>query len=75
MFRQNRHTSSKWSSLFAWPPRDNSGDQLDENPLHGQFRDADGGGVHGLNERLSVKSLYEGEEFLYRLVETLSSPQ
>ena len=43
--------------------------------ITGQFRDADGGGVHGLNERLRVKSLYEGQEFLYRLVKTLSSPQ
>ena len=43
--------------------------------ITGQFRDADGGGVHGLNERLRVKSSYEGQEFLYRLVKTLSSPQ
>jgi acetylornithine deacetylase/succinyl-diaminopimelate desuccinylase-like protein len=32
------------------------------------FRDPDGGGVHGLNERIRVRSLYEGHEFLYRLV-------
>jgi acetylornithine deacetylase/succinyl-diaminopimelate desuccinylase-like protein len=43
--------------------------------ITGQFRDPDGGGVHGLNERLRVKSLYESQEFLYRLVKTLSSPQ
>ncbi len=41
--------------------------------ITGQFRDADGGGVHGLNERLRVKSLYEGHEFLYRLIKALSS--
>ena len=41
--------------------------------ITGQFRDADGGGVHGLNERLRVKSLFEGQEFLYRLVKALSS--
>jgi len=34
----------------------------------GMFRDPDGGGVHGLNERIRVRSLYEGHEFLYRLV-------
>ena len=41
--------------------------------ITGQFRDADGGGVHGLNERLRVRSLYEGQEFLYRLIKALSS--
>jgi len=35
--------------------------------------DPDGNGVHGLNERLRVKSLYEGQEFLYRLVRALAS--
>ena len=34
----------------------------------GMFRDPDGGGVHGLNERIRVRSLYEGHEFLYRVV-------
>jgi len=36
--------------------------------VSGMFRDPDGGGVHGLNERIRVRSLYEGHEFLYRLV-------
>ncbi len=36
--------------------------------LSGMFRDADGSGVHGLNERMPVRSLYEGQEFLYRVV-------
>jgi len=36
--------------------------------VSGMFRDSDGGGVHGLNERIRVRSLYEGHEFLYRLV-------
>ncbi len=36
--------------------------------LSGMFRDPDGGGVHGLNERIRVRSLYEGREFLYRVV-------
>src|SRR2546430_2628403 len=35
--------------------------------VNGMFRDPDGGGVHGLNERMRVRSLYEGHEFLYRL--------
>lgn len=38
----------------------------------GQFRDADGGGVHGLNERIRVKSFYEGHQFLDRLVRALA---
>jgi len=36
--------------------------------VSGIFRDPDGSGVHGLNERIRVRSLYEGHEFLYRLV-------
>jgi acetylornithine deacetylase/succinyl-diaminopimelate desuccinylase-like protein len=36
--------------------------------LSGMFRDPDGDGVHGLNERIPVRSLYEGREFLYRVV-------
>ena len=36
--------------------------------LSGMFGEADGGGVHGLNERIPVRSLYEGREFLYRVV-------
>src|SRR5260221_592802 len=35
--------------------------------VNGMFRDPDGSGVHGLNERIRVRSLYEGHEFLYRL--------
>lgn len=34
----------------------------------GLFADPDGGGVHGLNERIRVRSLYEGRDFLYALV-------
>lgn len=33
----------------------------------------DGTGVHGLNERFDVKSLYEGQTFLDRLARVLSS--
>jgi acetylornithine deacetylase/succinyl-diaminopimelate desuccinylase-like protein len=39
--------------------------------ITGQFRDADGGGVHGLNERVRVQSVYEGHQFLDRLVRAL----
>ena len=41
--------------------------------VSGMFRDPDGGGVHGLNERIRVRSLYEGHEFLYRLVKLYGS--
>ena len=34
--------------------------------------DADGNGVHGLNERIRVKSFYEGHRFLDRLVRALA---
>lgn len=36
--------------------------------VSGMFGDADGNGVHGLNERLRVRSLYEGRDFLYEVV-------
>jgi acetylornithine deacetylase/succinyl-diaminopimelate desuccinylase-like protein len=36
--------------------------------LSGMFGDTDGGGVHGLNERIRQRSLYEGREYLYRVV-------
>jgi acetylornithine deacetylase/succinyl-diaminopimelate desuccinylase-like protein len=34
----------------------------------GMFGDPDGNGVHGLNERIRVTSLYNGRDFLYALV-------
>jgi acetylornithine deacetylase/succinyl-diaminopimelate desuccinylase-like protein len=34
----------------------------------GIFGDADGNGVHGLNERLRVRSLYDGRDYLFDLV-------
>jgi acetylornithine deacetylase/succinyl-diaminopimelate desuccinylase-like protein len=34
----------------------------------GLFGDPDGNGVHGLNERIRVRSLYDGRDFLYGLV-------
>jgi acetylornithine deacetylase/succinyl-diaminopimelate desuccinylase-like protein len=36
----------------------------------GMFGDPDGNGVHGLNERIRVSSLYNGRDFLYELVKT-----
>ena len=36
-------------------------------------RDADGNGVHGLNERIRVKSFYEGHQFLNRLIRALAA--
>lgn len=40
--------------------------------VSGMFSAPENNGVHGLNERLRVKSLYEGQEFLYRLGKTLA---
>ena len=34
----------------------------------GMFGDRDGGGTHGLNERIRVRSLYEGRDYLFDLV-------
>lgn len=36
--------------------------------VSGLFRDPDGNGVHGLNERIRVRSVMEGRSFLYGLV-------
>ncbi|MCU1500274.1 MAG: hypothetical protein JWM47_4227, partial [Acidimicrobiales bacterium] len=36
--------------------------------LQGFFVDPDGGGLHGLNERVGVRSLYDGRDFLYEVV-------
>ena len=36
--------------------------------LSGNFGDPDGNGVHGLNERVRVRSLYESRDFLYKVV-------
>lgn len=36
--------------------------------ISGMFGDPDGGGVHGLNERIRVRSLYEGRDFLYEVI-------
>ena len=38
----------------------------------GIFADPDGNGMHGLNERIRVKSLYEGRDYLYDLVRALA---
>jgi acetylornithine deacetylase/succinyl-diaminopimelate desuccinylase-like protein len=39
----------------------------------GTWGDPDGNGVHGLNERIEVKSLYAGRDYLFDLVKLLSS--
>ncbi|MDB6091254.1 MAG: hypothetical protein JWN85_4038, partial [Gammaproteobacteria bacterium] len=36
--------------------------------ITGLFTDPDGGHIHGLNERIRIKSVYEGRAFLYQLV-------
>jgi acetylornithine deacetylase/succinyl-diaminopimelate desuccinylase-like protein len=36
--------------------------------ITGLFRDADGGGIHGLNERIRVSSVMQGRDFLYGVV-------
>ncbi|NBW09487.1 MAG: M20/M25/M40 family metallo-hydrolase [Caulobacteraceae bacterium] len=41
----------------------------------GMFTDPDGNGVHGLNERLRVRSLYEGRDFLFELIKLYAVQQ
>ena len=40
--------------------------------LTGIFNDPDGDGVHGLNERIRIRSLYDGRDFLYAVVKDAS---
>jgi acetylornithine deacetylase/succinyl-diaminopimelate desuccinylase-like protein len=40
--------------------------------ISGLFLDPDDNRAHGLNERILVKSLYDGQEFLFRLVKVLA---
>jgi len=40
--------------------------------VSGLFRDPDGNGVHGLDERVRVRSLLDARAFLYRLVQGLA---
>jgi acetylornithine deacetylase/succinyl-diaminopimelate desuccinylase-like protein len=42
--------------------------------VSGLFGDPNDSRAHGKDERMRVKSLYDGQEFLYRLVKALSSP-
>ena len=39
----------------------------------GIFYEADGGGIHGLNERIRVKSLYDGRDYLHQLIKLYAS--
>jgi acetylornithine deacetylase/succinyl-diaminopimelate desuccinylase-like protein len=39
----------------------------------GLWRDPDDNGVHGLDERIAVQSLYQGRDYLYDLVKVLSN--
>jgi acetylornithine deacetylase/succinyl-diaminopimelate desuccinylase-like protein len=41
--------------------------------LSGFFADREGSHAHGLDERMRVKSLMDGRDFLYRLVKLYSS--
>jgi acetylornithine deacetylase/succinyl-diaminopimelate desuccinylase-like protein len=41
--------------------------------VSGMFGDPDGNGAHGLNERLRVRSVYEGRDFLHALTKAYAS--
>nr|MBA3246640.1 M20/M25/M40 family metallo-hydrolase [Pyrinomonadaceae bacterium] len=43
--------------------------------VSGIFDDIEDTRTHGRDERIGIKSLYEGQEFLYRLVKTLAAGQ
>jgi acetylornithine deacetylase/succinyl-diaminopimelate desuccinylase-like protein len=41
--------------------------------ISGMFHGPEGSGAHGLNEHLRVQSLYDGQEYLYRLAKRLAT--
>lgn len=41
--------------------------------VSGLFFDSEGGNMHGLNEHIPVRSVYEGRSFLYRLIKIYAS--
>ena len=41
--------------------------------VSGLFTDIDDNRTHGRDERIAVRSLYNGQEFLYRLVKAFAS--
>ncbi|MBA2589169.1 MAG: M20/M25/M40 family metallo-hydrolase [Alphaproteobacteria bacterium] len=41
--------------------------------VSGMFGDPDGNGAHGLNERMRVKSAYQGNDFLYEVVKVYAN--
>jgi acetylornithine deacetylase/succinyl-diaminopimelate desuccinylase-like protein len=43
--------------------------------VSGLFSDGGNNGVHGRNERVGVKAVYDCKTFLYRLVKRLAAPQ
>jgi acetylornithine deacetylase/succinyl-diaminopimelate desuccinylase-like protein len=43
--------------------------------VSGIFDDINDNRTHGRDERIAIKSLYDGQEFLYRLTKAYSSPQ
>jgi acetylornithine deacetylase/succinyl-diaminopimelate desuccinylase-like protein len=43
--------------------------------ISGLFSDPGNNGVHGKNEQVAVKAVYDSKEFLYRLVRRLAGPQ
>jgi len=59
------YTDSRWLRNAGIPSYGVSG--LFTDPVHN--------GVHGLNEQVGVKQLYDSKEFLYRLVKRLSAPE
>ena len=43
--------------------------------MTGIIYEADGGGVHRLNERIRVQSLYDGRDYLFDLVKTYANQE
>ena len=42
--------------------------------ISGLFSEPGNNGVHGRNERVGVKAVFDSKEFLYRLVKLLAGP-
>ena len=79
----NRATDSLWPSVPVLPmmvPGATDGLYLravgiPTYGVQGFFMERDDIRAHGRDERMSVRSFYEGQTFLYQLVKILASPQ
>lgn len=78
-----KHTDSQWPNVATIPMMVMGGtdgrylraEGIPTYGVQGIFMERDDFRAHGRDERLPVKSFYEGQQFLYSLVKELSAPK